>query len=154
MFTSMAGVSMTHIPYKGLGPALSGLLSGEVPLMFSSVVAILPYIKSGALVPLGVTGVKHLAALPEVPTIAQAGLAGYETSSWYGILAPAGTPQDVILKLNAALNKALEVPSIKTQLANEGAETVGGTPEHFADFIKREKGRLGKVIAESGIQLN
>ncbi|GAB2906612.1 Bug family tripartite tricarboxylate transporter substrate binding protein [Paralcaligenes ginsengisoli] len=154
MFTSMAGVSMVHVPYKGLSPALTGLLSGEVPMMFSSVVAILPHIQSGKLIALGVTGSKRLAALPDVPTIAQTGLAGYETNSWYGILAPAGTPRPIVLKLNEALNRVLEIPEVKTRLANEGAETIGGTPEQFADYIKDEKELLGKVIAKSGIQLN
>lgn len=154
MFTSMADVDMLHIPYKGLSPALTGLLSGEVPTMFSSVVAILPHIQNGKLIALGVTGSTRLAALPNVPTIAQAGLPGYETSSWYGILAPAGTPRDIILKLNKALNQALQAPDVKTRLANEGAETVGGTPEQFAAYIKREKEQLGKVIARSGIQLD
>ena len=154
MFTSMADVNMLHIPYKGLSPALTGLLSGEVPTMFSSVVAILPHIQNGKLIALGVTGSTRLAALPNVPTIAQAGLTGYETSSWYGILAPAGTPRDIVLKLNKALNQALQAPDVKTRLANEGAETVGGTPEQFAAYIKQEKEQLGKVIAKSGIQLD
>jgi tripartite-type tricarboxylate transporter receptor subunit TctC len=154
MFTSMADINMLHIPYKGLSPALTGLLSGEVPTMFSSVVAILPHIQNGKLIALGVTGSTRLAALPDVPTIAQAGLTGYETSSWYGILAPAGTPHDIVLKLNKALNQALEAPDVKTRLASEGAETVGGTPEQFAAYIKQEKEQLGQVISKSGIQID
>ncbi|RXN93271.1 hypothetical protein C7R54_06115 [Achromobacter aloeverae] len=153
MFATEAHVTLTHVPYKGLSPALTDLLSGQVPLMFSSVVAILPHIKDGSLVPLGVTGAHELASLPGVPTIASQGLPGYETSSWYGILAPAGTPRDIVMKLNAGLNQALQDPSIRTSLASDGAEPVGGTPEQFAAHIKREMERLGTAIRQSGLQM-
>jgi tripartite-type tricarboxylate transporter receptor subunit TctC len=153
MFTSLANVDVVHVPYKGLSPALTDLISGEVPLMFSSVVAILPHIKDGSLVALGVTGTHELPSLPGVPTIASAGLPGYETSSWYGILAPAGTPRDIVMKLNAALNQALQDPAIRTSLANDGAEPAGGTPEQFEAHIKREKQRLGEAIIKAGLQM-
>ncbi|WP_233235600.1 tripartite tricarboxylate transporter substrate binding protein [Bordetella sp. LUAb4] len=153
MFATEAKVSLTHVPYKGLAPALTDLLSGQVPLMFSSVVAILPHIKDGSLVPLGVTGTHELATLPGVPTIASQGLSGYETSSWYGILAPAGTPQGIVMKLNAALNEALQDPKIRESLASDGAEPAGGTPAQFAAHIQREKDRLGAAIRESGLQM-
>jgi tripartite-type tricarboxylate transporter receptor subunit TctC len=152
MFASMADIDMVHVPYKGLSPALTDLISGEVPVMFSSVVAILPHIRNGTLIALGTTGSKRLAALPDVPTIAESGLAGYETSSWYGILAPAHTPPEIVQKLNAALNQALQAPEIRASLAQEGAEPVGGTPEAFGDHIKREKERLGAVIVKAGIK--
>jgi tripartite-type tricarboxylate transporter receptor subunit TctC len=151
MFASMAGVDMVHVPYKGLSPALTDLLAGTVPLMFSSVVAILPHIKDGTLVPLGVSSDKRMDLLPNVPTIAESGLPGYETSSWYGILAPAGTPADVVAKLNAAMNKALADPEVQKTLSMDGAEPVGGTPQYFGDFIKREKQRLGEVIEKAHI---
>src|SRR4029077_12141803 len=105
MFDARAGVDMVHVPYKGLSPALADLLSGQVQLMFSSVVAILPHVKAGRLRGLAVTGAKRLASMPELPTISEAGLPGYEASSWYGILAPAGTPRDTVAKLNAELAK-------------------------------------------------
>jgi tripartite-type tricarboxylate transporter receptor subunit TctC len=152
MFASMADIDMVHVPYKGLSPALTDLISGEVPVMFSSVVAILPHIRSGTLIALGTTGAKRLAALPDVPTIAESGLTGYETSSWYGILAPAHTPPEIVQKLNAALNQALQAPEIRASLAQEGAEPVGGTPEAFGEHIKREKERLGAVIVKAGIK--
>jgi tripartite-type tricarboxylate transporter receptor subunit TctC len=153
MFDSVAGVDMVHVPYKGLSPALTDLLSGQVQLMFSSVVAILPHIKAGKLRALGVTGAKRLAALPEVPTIAEAGFPGYEASSWYGILAPAGTPREIVMKLNAELRKALERPEVRKSLLAEGAEPVGGSPEQFAEYIRAEKERLGKVIRDAKIRL-
>jgi tripartite-type tricarboxylate transporter receptor subunit TctC len=153
MFDSMAGVDMVHVPYKGLSPALSDLLSGQVQVMFSSVVAILPHVRAGKLRALAVTGARRLAAMPELPTIAESGLAGYEASSWYGILAPAGTPRDIVLKLNAELGKALEQPEVKNSLLAEGAEPVGGSPEAFAAHIRSEKERLGNLIREAKIRL-
>jgi tripartite-type tricarboxylate transporter receptor subunit TctC len=153
MFDSMAGVDMVHVPYKGLSPALTDLLSGQVQLMFSSVVAILPHIKAGKLRALAVTGAKRLTALPEVPTIAEAGFPGYEASSWYGILAPAGTPREIVMKLNTEFRKALEQPEVRKNLLAEGAEPVGGTPEQFAEYIRAEKERLGKVIRDAKIRL-
>ena len=153
MFDSMAGVDMVHVPYKGLSPALTDLLSGQVQLMFSSVVAILPHIKAGKLRGLATTGAKRLASLPELPTLAESGLPGYEASSWYGILAPAGTPRDIVMKLNAELSKALEQPEVKGSLLAEGAEPAGGSPEAFAAHIRAEKERLGKLIRDAKIRL-
>jgi len=153
MFDSMAGVDMVHVPYKGLAPALADLLAGEVQVMFSSVVAILPHIKAGKLRGLAVTGAKRLPSMPELPTIAEAGFPGYEASSWYGILAPAGTPRDIVMKLNAELGKALEQAEVRNSLLAEGAEPAGGTPERFAAHIRGEKERLGKLIRDAKIRL-
>jgi tripartite-type tricarboxylate transporter receptor subunit TctC len=153
MFESMAGIDMVHVPYKGLSPALTDLLSGQVQLMFSSVVAILPHIKAGKVRALAVTGTKRLASTPRLPTIAESGFPGYEASSWYGILAPAGTPRDIVTKLNAELSKALSQPEVRNSLLAEGAEPVGGTPEQFAAHIRSEKERLGRVIREAKITL-
>ncbi|MBV6306633.1 tripartite tricarboxylate transporter substrate binding protein [Candidimonas humi] len=154
LFASMAGVNMVHIPYKGLSPALTGLIGGEVPMMFSSVVAILPHIQSGRLIALGVSGTKRLAALPKVPTIAETGLTGYEANSWYGILAPAGTPRAIVLKLNAAIDKVLQMPDVRKRLDSEGAEIVGGSPEQFADYIKQQKQEMGEIVSKAGLSLN
>jgi tripartite-type tricarboxylate transporter receptor subunit TctC len=153
MYESMAGVEMVHVPYKGLAPALADLLSGEVQLMFSSMVAIIPHIKAGKLRALAVTGRKRSPLLPEVPTIAESGLPGYEAGSWYGILAPAGTPRDIVMKLNAEIVKALKQPEVRERLANEGAEAIGGTPEEFAAHIKAELARMGKMIADGRIRM-
>jgi tripartite-type tricarboxylate transporter receptor subunit TctC len=153
MFGSMTGVDMVHVPYKGLSPALTDLLSGRVQLMFSSVVAILPHIKSEKLRGLAVTGSRRLPSMPDLPTIAESGLPGYEASSWYGVLAPAGTPREIVVKLNAEFVKALAQPEVRTSLLAEGAEPVGGTPEQFAAHIRYEKERLGKLIREAKIRL-
>ena len=153
MFESMARVDMVHVPYKGLAPALADLLSGQVQLMFSSVVAILPHVRVGKLRALAVTGTKRMASLPELPTVAESGFPGYEASSWYGILAPAGTPRGIVTKLNAELAKALAQPEVRNSLLAEGAEPMGGSPEAFAAHIRSEKERLGKLIRETKIRL-
>ena len=153
MFDSMAGVDMVHVPYKGLSPALTDLLSGRVQLMFSSVVAILPHIRAEKLRGLAVTGAKRMPSMPDLPTIAESGLPGYEASSWYGVLAPAGTPREIVVKLNAEFVKALAQPEVRTSLVAEGAEPIGGTPEQFAAYIISEKERMGKLIREAKIRL-
>jgi len=153
MFDSMTGVDMVHVPYKGLSPALTDLLSGRVQLMFSSVVAILPHIRAEKLRGLAVTGERRLPFMPNLPTIAESGLPGYEASSWYGVLAPAGTPRAIVVKLNAEFLKALAQPEVRTSLLAEGAEPIGGTPEQFAAHISSEKERLGKLIREAKIRL-
>jgi tripartite-type tricarboxylate transporter receptor subunit TctC len=153
MFDSMAGVDMVHVPYKGLSPALTDLLSGRVQLMFSSVVAILPHIRAEKLRGLAVTGAKRMPSMPDLPTIAESGLPGYEASSWYGVLAPAGTPREIVVKLNAEFVKALAQPEVRTSLVAEGAEPIGGTPEQFGAYIISEKERMGKLIREAKIRL-
>ena len=142
MFNTMAKTEMVHIPYKGLSPAVTDLIGGQVQLMFSSVVAILPHIQAGKVKVLAVTSAQRIQSLPNVPTIAESGLAGYETSSWYGILAPAGTPAAIVSKLNAEINKALQNPEIRAKLAFEGAEPIGNSPEFFAAHIRNELVRV------------
>ncbi len=154
MYESMAGVQMVHVPYKGLAPALVDLLGGEVQAMFSSIVAIIPYIRARRLRALAVTGKNRCPLLPNVPTLAESGLPGYEAGSWYGILAPAGTPRDIVMKLNAEIVKALKQPNVHERFASEGAEVIGSTPEEFAARIKAELARMGKVIRDSGIRMD
>jgi tripartite-type tricarboxylate transporter receptor subunit TctC len=144
IFNAMAGTDMVHVPYKGLSPAMLDLLSGTVQIMFSSSVAIMPSVQNGKLKVLGVTSPKRMPSLPEVPTIAEQGLPGYETGSWYGILAPAGTPPDVVERLNREINKALQNPDLRAKLTNEGADPVGGTPRDFAEHIRAEIRRIGQ----------
>jgi tripartite-type tricarboxylate transporter receptor subunit TctC len=153
LYASMAGVRMVHVPYKGLAPALADLLSGEVQLMFSSMVAIIPHIKTGRLRALAVTGRKRSPLLPEVPTLEESGLRGYEAGSWYGILAPAGTPPQIVAKLNAGIVQALQQPAIRERLAAEGAEAIGGTPGEFAAHINAELARVGKILRDGGVRL-
>jgi len=152
LFKSMAGLDMLHVPYKGSTAAHSDLLGGRVLVMFDTVSAINPHVKSGALRALAVTTAKRSAAAPEVPTMAEAGLKGYQTSTWGGILAPAGTPKDVVAKLNAEINKALAMPDVRQRMLDAGIEPAGGTPQQFAAFIESEMAKWGKVAKVAGIQ--
>jgi tripartite-type tricarboxylate transporter receptor subunit TctC len=153
LYESMAGVRMVHVPYKGVAPALVDLMSGEVQLMFGTLVAILPHIKAGRLRALAVTGRNRSAPLPEVPTLAESGLPGYEAGSWYGILAPAGTPGAIVARLNAEINAAIRQPEVRERLAAEGAEVLGGTPGDFASHIKAELSRMGRLMREAGVRM-
>jgi tripartite-type tricarboxylate transporter receptor subunit TctC len=153
LYESMAGVRMVHVPYKGVAPALVDLMSGEVQLMFGTLVAILPHIKAGRLRALAVTGRNRSVLLPEVPTLAESGLPGYEAGSWYGILAPAGTPGAIVARLNAEINNAIRQPEVRERLAAEGAEVIGGTPEEFALHIRSELARMKKLVREGGLRV-
>jgi tripartite-type tricarboxylate transporter receptor subunit TctC len=153
MFESMTAIRMTHVPYKGLSPALVDLLAGRVQAMFSSVVAILPQVTAGKLRALAVTGERRLALLPDVPTVAEAGVIGYQAGSWYGILAPAGTPPEIIRKLNGEIVRAIRRPEMQRSFALEGAEPIGSSPQEFAAHIRAELDRIGKVAREARIEL-
>ena len=153
LYESMAGVRMVHVPYKGVAQALVELMSGEVQVMFGTLVAILPHIKAGRVRALALTGRNRSALLPEVPTLAEAGLPGYEAGSWYGILAPSGTPAAVVTRLNAEINSAIRQPEVRERLAAEGAEVVGGTPEQFATHISAELARTKNLVRESGLRV-
>jgi tripartite-type tricarboxylate transporter receptor subunit TctC len=152
LFKSMAGLDLIHVPYKGSTAAHSDLLAGRVSLMFDTVSAISPHVKSGALRALAVTTTKRSAAMPDVPTMAEAGMKGYETSTWGGILAPAGTPKDVVVKLNGEVNKALAAPDVRQRMLDAGIEPAGGTPQQFAAFIEAEMAKWAKVAKTAGIQ--
>jgi tripartite-type tricarboxylate transporter receptor subunit TctC len=152
MFMMMTAINMVHVPYKGLTPALTALLSGEVQVMFSGMTMV-PQVRSGKLRPLGVTSAKRSSALPEVPTIAESGVPGYETATWYGMLAPAGTPPAIIERLNREIVKILGVPELRARLAFEGADPVGNSPEEFAEYIRLELARWARTIKQAGIQL-
>jgi tripartite-type tricarboxylate transporter receptor subunit TctC len=153
LYETMAGVDMTHVPYKGLAPAMTDLMSGQVDIMFSSVVAITPQIKSGKLRALAVTSAKRSALLPDLPTLAELGLTGYEAGSWYGLLVPAGTPEAIVRRLNAESVKALRGSSVRDSLSSEGAEVVGSTPEEFARHIRAEHARIGKMIKDGRLKM-
>ena len=153
MYESMAGVKMVHVPYKGIAPAMTDLMSGEVQLMFGTIVALVPHIQSGKLRALAVTSTKRSALLPEVPTLAESGLPEYQAGSWYGILAPAGTPREVIERLHGAIVKALRQPEVAKRLAAEGAEVIGSTPDEFGAHLKAEIARVGKVVRAAGIRI-
>jgi tripartite-type tricarboxylate transporter receptor subunit TctC len=152
LFSSMTGVQMLHVPYKGSTAAHADLLSGRTLLMFDTVAAINPHVKAGSLRALAVTTAKRSAAAPDVPTMAEAGITGYETSTWGGILAPAGTPKDVVAKLNAEMNKALASADVRQKMLASGIEPAGGSPQDFADFIQSEMVKWSRVAKAANIQ--
>ncbi len=154
LFKTMTGIDMQHIPYKGSGPAMADLLAGQTQMMFDNLPSSMPHIKAGRLRPLAVTSAKRFPALPEVPTIAEAGVPGYEASSWFGIFAPAATPPQIIALLNGELNKILAAPDTRKRLLEQGADAAGGTPEQFAALIKSEIPKWAKVVKESGAQVD
>jgi tripartite-type tricarboxylate transporter receptor subunit TctC len=154
LFKTMAGVDMTHVPYKGSAPALSDLIGGQVQLMFDNLPSALPQIKAGKLRAIAVTSLNRAPVLPDVPTIAESGLPGFEASSWFGVLAPAGTPAPVVAKLNAEVNKWLQSPEAREQLLAQGAVAAGGTPEQFAAHIRAETEKWAKVVKASGAKVD
>jgi tripartite-type tricarboxylate transporter receptor subunit TctC len=154
LFKAMAGVDMTHVPYKGSAPALTDLMGGQVQVMFDNLPSSLPFIKAGKLRAIAVTSLKRAPALPDVPTISESGLPGFEASSWFGVLAPAGTPPGVVARINAEINKWLQSPEGKDQLLAQGAQAAGGTPEQFAAHIRAETEKWAKVVKASGAKVD
>jgi len=154
LFKVMAGVQMTHVPYKGSAPALTDLIGGQVQLMFDNLPSALPQIKGGKLRAVAVTSTTRAAALPDVPTVAESGLPGFESSSWFGILAPAGTPKDIIAKINTDVQKWLSTPEAKEKLLGQGAIAAGGSPDDFAKHIQAETAKWAKVVKESGAKVD
>ena len=154
LFKTMTGVQMAHIPYKGSAPALQDLAGGQVQLMFDNLPSSLALIKAGRLKALAVTSKARAQALPDVPTIAESGLPGFEASSWFGLLVPTGTPQPVIAKVNAEIAKWLATPEAKEKLLAQGATAAGGTPEDFARHIAAETAKWQKVVKESGAKID
>jgi tripartite-type tricarboxylate transporter receptor subunit TctC len=149
-FELLAKVKLTHVPYKGTGPAIYDLIAGQTSTMITGMAALMPHIKSQRLRIIGVGTAKRLAVLPEVPTISEAGVPGYEATQWYGILAPAGTPRDIVMKLNAEMVRALRLPDVRERLAGDGVVPVGNTPEEFGAHIKSEIARWAPVVKASG----
>lgn len=150
LFKSMAKVNIVHVPYKGAQRALTDLISGEVQLMFASVTSAKAHMDSKRLRGLAVTDAKRLATLPQLPTMAEAGLPGYEARAWHGVVAPAGTPAAVITRLNSEFGKAIQLPDVRAKLASQGAEVLGSTPQQFAAYIKAEIPKWARIIKESG----
>jgi tripartite-type tricarboxylate transporter receptor subunit TctC len=151
LFTTMTGVDMVHIPYKGGAPSTVAVVSGEAQLMFSSIASTLSQIQQGRLKAIAVSSVQRSVALPNVPTVSEAGLPGYEASSWYGLLAPAATPRPVIAKLSGEAVKALEGTEVKERLVSQGIEPVGVGAEEFAKYLSAEMSKWARVVKEAGI---
>ena len=153
LFRTMAGVNIAHIPYKGTGPALIDAMAGQVHMLFGNVLSSLTHVKTGRLRALAVTTAKRSMVLPDLPTVSESGVPGYENSTWFGLLAPAGTPAAVLNKLNAELVKASQSPDIVDRLAPDGGEPVGSTPEQFGRHLALEIARWRKVVKDAGIKV-
>jgi len=154
LFKTMTKTDMLHVPYRGTGPAITALLSGEVSIMFMPAIAASPYIQSGRLRALAVTSAQRLPAMPALPTIAESGLKGYQSSQWYGLMAPIGTPATILNRLNADVAKIMQNPEMKQRMKDSGGVAVGSTQEEFAAFMKEEFAKWAKVIAQSGARVD
>jgi tripartite-type tricarboxylate transporter receptor subunit TctC len=150
----MAGVDMIHVPYKGSAPALTDVVAGQVTVMFDNMPSCLPFVKAGRLKAIAVTSTKRSPALPDLPTVAQAALPGFDVTVWFSVLAPANTPRDIVTRLNAEIVKALKTPDMRERLSQQGAEPVGNTPEEFAAVIKRDLAKWAKVVKDANIRLD
>jgi tripartite-type tricarboxylate transporter receptor subunit TctC len=150
LFNSMAGVKLVHVPYKGAAPALADLLGGQVQLMFSTMPPALPHVKDGKLRAIAVTSLKRSPAMPELPTLDETGLPGFEANTWHGVVLPAGAQAEVITRLNREIVAILHLPDVVERLSAQGAEPVGSTPEEFAAYIKSETVKWAKVVRDSG----
>ena len=153
LFKMLTGVNILHVPYKGSALALTGMLSGETSVMFDNLPASMPYIRSGRLRAVAITSARRYPGLPDLPTIAESGVPGYEASSWFGVVAPAATPRDIIVRLNAEVNRALNLPDMRERFADQGAIPAPGTPEDFGAWIRSEIAKWGKVVKASGAKL-
>lgn len=153
-FQKTAGVRFQHIPYKGANQALTDVISGQVHIYVSSVPSVLQQIRTGKLRALAVTSAKRVDDLPQTPTVGESGYRGFDAVTWFGFLAPAGTPKDVVTRLNAEFNKALQAPDLRKRLGDEGADPLGGTPEQFAELIRNDIANWGKTVKESGVRVD
>ena len=149
-FKIMTGAAMQHVPYKGSAPALTDLIGGQVQLMFDSMPSAMPHVKAGKVRPIAVTTAKRVAAVPDLPTIAEAGVPGYDISTWYGVWAPKGTPRDIVIKMQQDIAKVLQQADTRERYAGLGAEPVGNTPDEFAAYCKSELAKWARVVKESG----
>ncbi|MGE5465738.1 MAG: tripartite tricarboxylate transporter substrate binding protein [Methanocella sp.] len=154
MFKLMAGVDLVHVPYKGGGALISDLLGGQVPLTFATLPSVMPYIKAQRLRPIAITTLERWPGLPEVPTMAQSGYKDFEISTWIGLLAPAGTPKDVVAKLNAETVRIVKLPEVRQRFEDLGIQPVADTPEHFALYIRKELEKYAKVARQSGARVD
>lgn len=154
LFKSMAGVQMTHVPYKGDVPALTDLIAGRVQIMFQTAVVALPQIKAGAVRPIAIGAPRRLPALPDVPTVAESGLPGFDASAWFGILAPAGVPRDILVKLNAEINRTLALPEVRERFEQLGVSPGSGSIEDFTTYMGTERAKWAKTVQDSGARVD
>lgn len=154
LFKTMAGMEIVHIPYKGTAPAVVGLLGGEVAMMLAPALTLIPHVRSKKVNGLAVSSLKRLPAIPELPTIAESGVSGFEARQWYGVLAPAGTPKAIIMRLNSEIVKIVDSPEVTKRFMSEGSEPIGSTPEEFARHLKAEIAKWAKAVAASGARVD
>ena len=152
-FESMAGVQLLHVPYKGSGPMATDLLGGQISMSFDTITPVLPHIKAGKLRALAVTTAKRSAALPDVPTLDEAGLKGFDLGTWFGVLAPAGTPKEVVTRLNTEMVKIIQSPDFRKKMEDIGADPIGTTPEQMARQIKEDTERFARLVKEAKVVL-
>ncbi len=151
-FKLATGTDILHVSYKGVGPMLTDLISGQLSMGINGAPAVMPHVNSGRLRALAVTGLTRLPSLPQIPTLDESGVKGFDASGWYGILAPAGTPREIVAKLNAEIRRIMQTPDLRARLDNEGAIPAAGSPEEFAAFIVTEIARWGAVLKRAGIE--
>ena len=154
LFKTLAGVDMAHVPYKGAAPAMQDLIGGQIHLMFDNLASALTQVRAGKVKALAVTTAQRSALAPELPTIAEAGLAGFDVSTWFGIFAPAGTPRAALERLHAEFTRALAAPDVRERMLNLGAEPVGSRPEEFAAYIRRESEKYARLVKASGAKVD
>lgn len=152
LFNMLSGVNIGHVPYKGAAPAVIDVMGGHVEMTFAPIAAVVPYIKSEKLRALGVTGATRASVFPNLPTIAEAGVPGYDAAGWNALFAPRATPRDVLIKVHAAMKESLGAPKVKEILVSSGAEAVGNTPDAFAKFLQNEIAKWGKVVKAAGLK--
>jgi tripartite-type tricarboxylate transporter receptor subunit TctC len=152
LFAMMAGIKMTHIPYKGTGPALTDTIAGQTQLLWGSAAAAVPAVKGGRLKAIGVSTMQRIAALPDVPTVNESGLKGYDVILWHGLIGPKGLPRPIVDRVNAELNKAVKSKDMEEKLATDGVSSAGGTPEQFGALIKRDIDTWRKVVQKAGVK--
>ena len=153
-FKLTAGVNLTHIPYKGTGPAVSDLLGGQIQVMFAASAPVMPHVRSGRLRALAVTGPKRVAAAPELPTVIEAGVPGYDVTLWYALLGPKNLPREIVALWNTEVNRIIQLPDIRERFASGGLEPQPGTPDAFTAILKRDVERWAKVVKQAGIRLD
>jgi tripartite-type tricarboxylate transporter receptor subunit TctC len=153
LFKLTTGLDIVHVPYKGGGPAITALMSGEVQMVFSSMLPVMPHLKSGRLAALAIASAKRTAALPDLPTFRESGV-DYESGTWFGVLVPAGTPKEIVSRLHGEIARIVKLPDVQERIAGEGAEPAGNTPAEFQAFIRDEAAKAAKVVKAAKITVN
>jgi tripartite-type tricarboxylate transporter receptor subunit TctC len=154
LLENLTGVRLTHIPYKGSAPAMLDLMGGRVNVMFDNAPNVLSHVRAGKLKALAVTTARRSALAPEVPSLAEAGVPGYDVEVWFGVVAPAATPKEIIARLNAEIQRILALPDVKGRFAQVGVRTIGGSPEQFAAYLREQTEKWGKVARDAGVRVD